>query len=67
MSRKYCIVNSGLANHLRNALWGVVELQLDGYSLWITYLDLLRSLPSIAGLTPGELVEFVDASANTYL
>ena len=67
MSREYGAVDGRLAHHFRDALRGVVELQLDGDALGVAYFDLLGGFPSIAGLTPGELVELMDAGADANL
>ena len=67
MSREYGVVDGRLAHHLRDALRGVVELQLDGHTLGVPDFDLLGGFPSIAGLAPGELVELMDARAHADL
>ena len=60
-------IDGGLSDHFRNALRGVVQLQIYGLSLWIVDLDLLGGFPALAGLTPHEMVEFVDSCTHTYL
>lgn len=67
MTGEYCHIDSGLSKHFRDAFWGVVQLQFYGRSAVVTYFDLLSGLPTMARLTPGQVVEFVDGCAYTNL
>lgn len=59
-------IDCGLANNFRNAFRRVVKLKVDGLSLWIVDFNLLGRFPPLTGLTPHQLVEFVDGSAHAY-
>ena len=59
-------IDGGLAHDLRNVFRGVKKLQVDGLPLWIVDFYLLGGLPPLTGLTPHQLVEFVDSGAHTY-
>ena len=67
MTGENCHIDSGLTKHFGDTFRGVVQLQFYGGPVVITYFDLLGGLPTMARLTPGQVVEFVDGCANTNL